>query len=616
MKTHPCLPLLLIFIGSVVVSTDLLGIPPQDIKYFTSDVIKCKDGSKKFSKAQLNDDFCDCPDGTDEPGTPACPGAKFYCQNAGHAPLLLFSSRVNDGICDCCDGSDEYDGRVNCSNTCWEAGKVARDKLRKKIATYQEGVTVRNHEIEQAKRAIDKDEAELSKLKSEEKILKKLVEQLKEKKEQIEKAEERERLEKEEEEKKRRESEGKSDEEPATTAEKENEDTIDKIGNLDDPPVQQVQPATTAEKDNEGTIDIIRNLDDPPVQQHVLDEEDKNNDEKDNLAEPEIGHDGQSESLSNEAVEQDEGESDNTKELSKEELGRLVASRWTGEDAGQKSKDIDDAKLEEHETSQSAEGSTHEEDNEGYGSETDEDTHKYEDSKYDEDAMDDDVEEEYSEENHDDSSAPYNPDSYDQVDSSDETESSPSWLDKIQRTVRNILQSVNPFRTPVNISEASHVRKEYDDSSAKLSKMQSRISGLTEKLKNDFGTEKEFYSFYGRCFENKENKYVYKVCPFKQASQVEGHSTTQLGYWEKFDDSYKLMVFSNGEKCWNGPDRSLKVKLRCGLKNELTDVDEPSRCEYVALLATPALCLEERLKELQHKLELLNSEQPPRHDEL
>lgn len=31
--------------------------------------IKCKDGSKKFNKSQLNDDFCDCADGSDEPGT-------------------------------------------------------------------------------------------------------------------------------------------------------------------------------------------------------------------------------------------------------------------------------------------------------------------------------------------------------------------------------------------------------------------------------------------------------------------------------------------------------------------------------------------------------------------
>lgn len=80
---------------------------------------------------------------------------------------------------DCCDGSDEYDGKVNCSNTCWEAGKVARDKLRNKIATYKEGVTIRKQEVEQAKLAFAKDEAELTKLKNEEKILKGLVQQLK-----------------------------------------------------------------------------------------------------------------------------------------------------------------------------------------------------------------------------------------------------------------------------------------------------------------------------------------------------------------------------------------------------------------------------------------------------
>lgn len=80
---------------------------------------------------------------------------------------------------DCCDGSDEYDGKVNCPNTCWEAGKVARDKLKKKIATYQEGVVIRNQEVERAKVAMAKDEAELSKLQNDEKILKRLVEQLK-----------------------------------------------------------------------------------------------------------------------------------------------------------------------------------------------------------------------------------------------------------------------------------------------------------------------------------------------------------------------------------------------------------------------------------------------------
>ncbi|XP_074367584.1 uncharacterized protein LOC141708014 isoform X2 [Apium graveolens] len=74
-----------------------LGIHPLDVKYFASDVIKCKDGSNLFSKLQINDNFCDCPDGSDEP--------------------------------DCCDGSDEYDGHMNCPNTCVMGGNLAYKRI-------------------------------------------------------------------------------------------------------------------------------------------------------------------------------------------------------------------------------------------------------------------------------------------------------------------------------------------------------------------------------------------------------------------------------------------------------------------------------------------------------
>ncbi|XP_073157273.1 glucosidase 2 subunit beta isoform X2 [Henckelia pumila] len=101
-----------------------LGIHPLDERYYLEDFIKCKDGSKSFSRDRLNDNFCDCSDGTDEPGTSACPAGKFYCRNAGSTPRFLFSSRVNDDICDCCDGSDEYDGTVICPNTCVMGGNI------------------------------------------------------------------------------------------------------------------------------------------------------------------------------------------------------------------------------------------------------------------------------------------------------------------------------------------------------------------------------------------------------------------------------------------------------------------------------------------------------------
>ncbi|KAK9700070.1 hypothetical protein RND81_08G215400 [Saponaria officinalis] len=594
----------LIVESTSISSNKFFGISPEDESYYRdgSNLMNCKDGSKKINRSQLNDDFCDCIDGSDEPGTSACPNGRFYCRNAGHLPLVLFSSRVNDGICDCCDGSDEYDGKVTCPNTCWEAGKAARDKLMKKIATYEEGAVIRKKEIEQAKLTFAKDEAELSKLKGEEKILKGLVQQLQDRKEQIEKQEEKERLEKEKEEKLRQEAQKESDqdktedEKKAESVVEEHSDTAidDVVGNVGD----------SIEQDAEEEISEIVNGDQSraevstnnPVEPHVRPEEENN----------ELSHASESTS--------DHEKKENTEGLSKEELGRLVASRWTGEKADHETVSADDVK---DTVSEETPKDVHEEDYDGYASELDDDHHKYDDNdsfehKYDEND-DDHTDDDLTAEDHVDSSS-YKSDSEDESDVTDSI--NPSWLEKIQKTVKNILQGFSLFQTPLNTTDAALVRKEYDESSAKLSKIQSRISTLSEKLKLDAGPEKEFYSFYDRCFESKQNKYVYKVCPFKKASQEEGHMTTRLGRWEKFEDSYKAMLFSNGDRCWNGPDRSMRVKLRCGLKNEVTDVDEPSRCEYVALLFTPSACREEKLLELKQKLDALNKQQPVNHDEL
>ncbi|KAJ6379867.1 hypothetical protein OIU76_016512, partial [Salix suchowensis] len=234
---------LLITIFSLLSSTksssiSILGVAPQDENYYQTETIKCRNGSKKFIRAQLNDDFCDCPDGTDEPGTSACPHGKFYCVNVGHLPVSLHSSKVNDGICDCCDGSDEYDGEVKCPNACWEAGKVTRDKLKKKIDIYKEGVTIRKREVERAKQAIAKDKEELLKLKNNEKSLKGLVKKLKAHKEQIEKVEEKERLVKEKEEMMKMAVDGKSDDEQKESS---SSTTLDSESNglSDEPSVDQ-----------------------------------------------------------------------------------------------------------------------------------------------------------------------------------------------------------------------------------------------------------------------------------------------------------------------------------------------------------------------------------------
>ncbi|CAH0390529.1 unnamed protein product [Bemisia tabaci] len=99
----------------------------------------CFDGSYTIPFVYVNDDYCDCQDGSDEPGTSACPNGTFYCTNAGHTPQLIPSSRVNDGICDCCDGTDEYATHANCVNNCDALGYAAREEARQKEELVRQG---------------------------------------------------------------------------------------------------------------------------------------------------------------------------------------------------------------------------------------------------------------------------------------------------------------------------------------------------------------------------------------------------------------------------------------------------------------------------------------------
>lgn len=96
--------------------------------------------------SRVNDNYCDCADGQDEPTTPACSGlvpirpfaqtvrspASATAEGVGTAELraLLFHcprfgpksglppSRIDDGVCDCCDGSDEKGARTPCDDHC------------------------------------------------------------------------------------------------------------------------------------------------------------------------------------------------------------------------------------------------------------------------------------------------------------------------------------------------------------------------------------------------------------------------------------------------------------------------------------------------------------------
>lgn len=126
------LALVVFFVSATATAVKLHGVAPTDqIKYAgEGSSFKCLTDGAVFPLSVLNDDFCDCADGTDEPGTSACAGRRsslFYCPNEGSAAVYLYASRVNDGICDCCDGSDEWlHAERACPNVCEAEGDALR----------------------------------------------------------------------------------------------------------------------------------------------------------------------------------------------------------------------------------------------------------------------------------------------------------------------------------------------------------------------------------------------------------------------------------------------------------------------------------------------------------
>ncbi len=135
--------------------TELSGTCPS------SNDIREKSGAKLFACigsrqiieiSRVNDDFCDCLDGSDEPGTSACSGigqAEFLCHNnpslissdgalVPGAPHWIPSSRVNDGLCDCCDGSDEGEGI--CPDNCAELAAMAAASAAARAELVREGL--------------------------------------------------------------------------------------------------------------------------------------------------------------------------------------------------------------------------------------------------------------------------------------------------------------------------------------------------------------------------------------------------------------------------------------------------------------------------------------------
>ena len=153
------------------------------------------------------------------------------------------------------------------------------------------------------------------------------------------------------------------------------------------------------------------------------------------------------------------------------------------------------------------------------------------------------------------------------------------------------------------IATADMARAAFKDVETKKKDLEREQSDLNKFLELRFGEDGEYASLHEKCFEMSDREYVYKLCLFHKVTQKgkSGGRETNLGTWGFWtgtsEDSFSVMKYDNGEKCWNGPSRSATITFKCGLEDQLVSASEPNRCEYAMEFTTPAACKQPHVSE-------------------
>ena len=145
-------------------------------------------------------------------------------------------------------------------------------------------------------------------------------------------------------------------------------------------------------------------------------------------------------------------------------------------------------------------------------------------------------------------------------------------------------------------SELDRLVQEHAAAQREVDELKARKEELTSLVGADGGPDGVYLSLAGQCFELPVDGYTYKMCPFGQASQEPGG--TSLGKWAGLSEGGGFS-FTGGLGCWNGPARSLSVDVVCGAESAMQKVEEPNRCSYRAVFATPAACTAQLVQESQ-----------------
>ncbi|KAF8944936.1 hypothetical protein BGZ47_003484 [Haplosporangium gracile] len=549
-----CIPIVITLALSLVqanVATDNLcrGVAPSRAKLYTPDSKgqwACLDGSKTIAFTAVNDDYCDCPDGSDEPGTSACGAGYFHCSNIGHTPAYIKTSRINDGVCDpeCCDGSDEFDGHIHCPNVCEQVGAASRKERETLQKIHKEGNKIRKEYVafgqsskKRLKEQLDKLQAASSSVKQAAADTKATLDAANAKlKEYLEST------------KLERETARKLQLAPLIEQQAQRLDHANKIKALFRTALDDLK-----EKHNKNFHDMAVKSTISGYDEYLEELKKQEDDEKNNSGNKEEKEKERS------ALERMHAVQDATYDAKKDiglmfqlikEMKEKYNTEYNDEAVLKAIKVLDEFAPTWEDTS-----------NDFVGEEFIEIP--------DEDAGD--KKEEVK---------PEDKGAFEEV------------YNRLQKSASRIGLGFLFKGSKVSKSEAEIAQEAYNKASEKEKKSLEEIQKLEKKVNTDYGPDEAFAKLVDQCIEFKEIEYTYTVCLFGEAKQ-KSNSDTSLGTFSSWvGDNYDTQLYTGGARCWNGPERSVKVVMTCGTKNKIVAVSEPSKCEYLYKMETPALCLD------------------------
>ena len=156
--------------------------------------------------------------------------------------------------------------------------------------------------------------------------------------------------------------------------------------------------------------------------------------------------------------------------------------------------------------------------------------------------------------------------------------------------------------------ELDELKEKKDRVANNLAAAQKNISELEEKIggrdEARYGADGELYGVRDSCHKIEAGKYEYEVCIFggsKQRDKGQKSGGTSLGNWDGMErdkeTGQRVMKWTGGTKCWNGPKRSVAVYVTCGSENKVLTADEAQTCEYVFTMESHIACDDDYKKE-------------------